>query len=56
MDGYFSLNAQLSHVRFLPPHYRAIVYVSEALHPLSESIHALSYVADSLYVTASREG
>jgi SAM-dependent methyltransferase/uncharacterized protein YbaR (Trm112 family) len=55
VDGYFSLNAQLSDVRFLPPHYRAIVYASEALRRLSESVHALRYVADSLYVTASRE-
>ena len=56
VDGYFSLNAQLSDVRFLPADHPAIVYASEALRRLSESVHPLRYVADSLYVTASREG
>lgn len=55
VDGYFSLNAQISDVRFLPRRYRALVYTSEGLRRLSESLHALVYVADSLYVTASRQ-
>jgi SAM-dependent methyltransferase/uncharacterized protein YbaR (Trm112 family) len=54
VDGYFSLNAQVSDVGFMPLHYRAIVYTSEWLRRLSVHVPALSYVADSLYVTASR--
>jgi SAM-dependent methyltransferase/uncharacterized protein YbaR (Trm112 family) len=54
VDGYFSLNAQVSDVGFMPPRYRAIVYTSEWLRRLSTHVPALSYVADSLYVTASR--
>ena len=54
VDGYFSLNAQISDVEFLPPRYRAIVYTSEWLRRLSLHVPALSYVADSLYVNASR--
>jgi SAM-dependent methyltransferase len=54
VDGYFSLNAQVSDVSFMPPRYRAIVYMSEWLRRLSVHIPALSYVADSLYVSALR--
>jgi len=54
VDGYFSLNAQVSDVAFLPPRYRAIVYTSEWLQRLSVHLPALNYIADSLYVTASR--
>jgi SAM-dependent methyltransferase/uncharacterized protein YbaR (Trm112 family) len=54
VDGYFSLNAQVSDVGFLPKRYRAIVYTSEWLRRLSVHVPALSYIADSLYVTASR--
>ena len=54
VDGYFSLNAQVSDVGFMPPRYRAIVYTSEWLRRLSVHIPALSYIADSLYVSALR--
>ena len=54
VDGYLSLNAQISDVRFLPTRYKALVYSSEALRRVSEFIPPLSYVADSLYVTATR--
>ena len=54
VDGYFSLNAQISDVGFMPPHYRAIVYTSEWLRRLSLHVSALSYAADSLYVSALR--
>jgi SAM-dependent methyltransferase len=52
VDGFFSLNPQISDVRFLPRRYRAIVYASEALRVISSAFSALTYVADSLYVTA----
>ena len=55
VDGYFSLNAQISDVLFLPPKYRAIVRVSESLRKISEVFPLLAYVADSLYITASRQ-
>jgi SAM-dependent methyltransferase/uncharacterized protein YbaR (Trm112 family) len=54
VDGYFSLNAQVSDVGFLPRRYRAIVYASEWLRRLSVHVPALSYIADSLYVSALR--
>ncbi len=55
VDGYFSLNAQVSDVGFMPPRYRAIVYASDWLRRLSAHLPPLRYVADSLYVTASRQ-
>jgi len=55
VDGYFSLNAQISDVLFLPPKYRAIVRASESLRKISEVFPLLAYVADSLYITASRQ-
>jgi SAM-dependent methyltransferase/uncharacterized protein YbaR (Trm112 family) len=55
VDGYFSLNAQISDVLFLPAKYRAIVRVSESLRKVSEVFPLLAYVADSLYITASRQ-
>ena len=54
VDGYFSLNAQVSDVEFMPPRYRAVVYTSEFLRRLSVHVPALSYLADSLYVNATR--
>jgi SAM-dependent methyltransferase/uncharacterized protein YbaR (Trm112 family) len=54
VDGFFSLNAQISDVHLMPPHYRAIVYASEALRKASEAVPALAYVADSLYVSARK--
>jgi SAM-dependent methyltransferase/uncharacterized protein YbaR (Trm112 family) len=55
VDGFFSLNAQLSDARFLSLPYRTVVYASEALRLLSVWLPPLSYVADSLYVSSSRE-
>jgi len=55
VDGYFSLNPQVSDLRFLPLKYRMIVRVSEALRKLSLVFPALGYLADSLYVTSVRK-
>lgn len=52
VDGYFSLNAQLSDLRFLPRKYRALVRTSHALKTFSSFLRPLSYVADSLYVSS----
>ncbi len=50
VDGFFSLNAQISDVNLLPWKYRTVVYASEALRRISDVISPLTYVADSLYV------
>ena len=50
VDGFFSLNPQISDVRFLPWKYRAVVYTSEALHKISGIVSPLTYLADSLYI------
>jgi SAM-dependent methyltransferase/uncharacterized protein YbaR (Trm112 family) len=54
VDGYFSLNAQVSDLRFLPRRYRALIHTSEALRKMSEVFPPLAYVADSLYVNTTR--
>jgi len=53
VDGFFSLNAQISDIRFLPSKYRALVKVSDRLRKLSQIFPPLLYAADSLYVTAA---
>jgi SAM-dependent methyltransferase/uncharacterized protein YbaR (Trm112 family) len=54
VDGYFSLNAQASDLRFLPARYRALVRASESLRRLSRYFSPLVKVADSLYVSSRR--
>jgi SAM-dependent methyltransferase/uncharacterized protein YbaR (Trm112 family) len=54
VDGYLSLNAQISDVRFLPRRYKALVYASEGLRRVSTYFSPLIYLADSLYVSAKR--
>jgi ubiquinone/menaquinone biosynthesis C-methylase UbiE/uncharacterized protein YbaR (Trm112 family) len=55
VDGYFSLNPQISDLRFMPFQYRAIVRFSEVLRKASKWFRPLIYVADSLYVSATRK-
>jgi SAM-dependent methyltransferase/uncharacterized protein YbaR (Trm112 family) len=50
VDGFFSLNAQISDVHLLPWKYRAVVYASETLRRISNLFSPLTYVADSLYI------
>lgn len=54
VDGFFSLNAQISDVRFLPRRYQWIVRVSHRLQQLSTVVPPLVHFADSLYVTAQK--
>ena len=54
VDGYFSLDPQISDVHMLPRRYRPIVYASEALRRLSHYMPWMSSVADSLYITTTR--
>lgn len=53
-DGFFSLNAQVSDIDLLRPFPRAIIRASQALKSVSERIPALSRVADSVFIEASR--
>ena len=54
VDGFFSLNAQISDLRLFPPHFQAIVLASEGLRRISRLLPPLIYIADSLYITASK--
>jgi SAM-dependent methyltransferase/uncharacterized protein YbaR (Trm112 family) len=56
VDGFFSLNAQISDVELLPWKYRTVVYASEALRRISGVFSPLTYLADSLYVEARLGG
>ena len=53
VDGFFSLNPQISDVRLFPWKYRIVVYASEALRWFSDKIFPLTYLADSLYVAGA---
>jgi len=55
VDGFFSLNPQISDVRLMPRKYRALIYASEGLRRMSAAIPALQYAADSVYVRAVKE-
>jgi 2-polyprenyl-3-methyl-5-hydroxy-6-metoxy-1,4-benzoquinol methylase len=51
-DGFFTLNPQTSDLDLLPPHFRALVRVSEALRRASARRPWLTNVADSVNVRA----
>jgi len=53
VDGFFSLNPQISDVDLMPWKYRTVVYASEALRAISAVFPPLKYVADSLYVAGA---
>jgi SAM-dependent methyltransferase/uncharacterized protein YbaR (Trm112 family) len=55
IDGFFSLDPQISDVRFFPAPYKAIVYASELLRRVGAAFPALKLVADSLYVDSVRK-
>ncbi len=52
VDGFFSLNAQPSDLRFLLRKYQALVRLSELLRRASRKISPLGYFADSLYLSS----
>ncbi len=54
VNGFFSLNAQVSDLRFFPWQYKLLVLLSHSLQRLSRQAPALAYLADSLYVSASK--
>jgi len=53
-DGFFSLNAQASDLDLLRPFPRTVIRASEALKSVSAHVPALSLVADSVFIDASR--
>jgi SAM-dependent methyltransferase len=54
VDGFFSLNPQISDLRLFPWQYKLLVLLSHRLQRLSRQIPTLAYLADSLYVSASK--
>ena len=54
VDGYFSLDAQISDIDLFPLRYRLVVYCSEILRRMSEKVQWMEYFADSLYVKSTR--
>ena len=54
-DGFFSLNAQASDLDLLRPLPRAVVRTSQALKSVSAHVPALSLLADSVFIEASRD-
>lgn len=55
VDGFFSLNPQISDLRLFPWRFKLLVLLSHNLQRLSRKIPALAYLADSLYVSASKQ-
>jgi SAM-dependent methyltransferase/uncharacterized protein YbaR (Trm112 family) len=53
-DGYFSLNPQPSEAHMLPLAFRAVVAASETLRTLSMRGMPITWLADSLYVSATK--
>jgi SAM-dependent methyltransferase/uncharacterized protein YbaR (Trm112 family) len=54
VDGYLTLNPQVNDAHLFPLHYRALVHVSDLLRRASRFARPLMYLADSLYVRATR--
>jgi SAM-dependent methyltransferase/uncharacterized protein YbaR (Trm112 family) len=54
VDGYFSLDPQISDIHMLPVRYRPFVLASETLRSLSKKMPSIGALADSLYVSAAR--
>ena len=55
VDGFFSLNPQVSDIHFLPAKYRAVVRASEVLRKSSRILPPLRYCADSLYLRTTKD-
>jgi hypothetical protein len=56
VDGFFSLNSQTVDLPILPLRYRVLVRISEGLRQAAGRFPWLAKGADSLYVTAQRDG
>lgn len=54
VDGYFSLNPRPGEEHLLPRRYRSFLKLSELLRTVSTKVTPILYIADSLYITASK--
>jgi SAM-dependent methyltransferase len=54
VDGFFSLNPQASDVDLLPPRARVVVRASELARRTSDVFAPLRFLADSVYVVATK--
>jgi SAM-dependent methyltransferase len=54
VDGFFSLNVQASDADLMPLRFRWLIAASEALRDLSVHVPMLVWLADSVYVQATR--
>jgi SAM-dependent methyltransferase/uncharacterized protein YbaR (Trm112 family) len=52
VDGFFTINPQISDIDLLPLRYKLVVLASEALRRMSGFIRGLRQFADSLYVVS----
>lgn len=55
VDGFFSLNPQVSDLDILPRRYAAVVSISEVLRQASDRLPMLGHTADSLYIEAAND-
>jgi SAM-dependent methyltransferase/uncharacterized protein YbaR (Trm112 family) len=55
VDGFFTIDPQISDLDMLPLRYKFVVLISEGLRRISDFIPGLKYLADSLYVVSSRK-
>jgi ubiquinone/menaquinone biosynthesis C-methylase UbiE/uncharacterized protein YbaR (Trm112 family) len=54
IDGFFTINPQVSDLDMLPLPYKVVVLVSEALRHAGRIVPGLTSVADSLYVISTK--
>jgi ubiquinone/menaquinone biosynthesis C-methylase UbiE len=55
VDGYFTINPQISDLDILPFRYKPIVLISEVLQKASRNLPPLKFLADSVYLVSLRE-
>ena len=54
VDGYLTIDPQISDLDMLPLHYKIVVLASEGLRWISGVVPGLMYLADSFYLVSSR--
>jgi SAM-dependent methyltransferase/uncharacterized protein YbaR (Trm112 family) len=55
VDGYFGLGIQRADADLLPLKYRLVVHLSEVMRAISQRLHWLEYMADSVYIRSTRK-
>jgi hypothetical protein len=54
IDCFFGIGLQASDADLMPPKWKMLLSVSEALRKLERTIPGLAWVADSVYVDATK--